>query len=120
MRNPIFDYWGKADPNYPGEQKWHPLPYHCLDVAAVAASWWDTDRTIQRIFLAALGCTQIQQNKLRAWILFFTALHDLGKFDVRFQLKAPNALAAAWRPLGKEDHGVSLSVPHTRGDEPKL
>ena len=31
----IFSYWGKADPNYPGEQKWHPLVYHSLDVAAV-------------------------------------------------------------------------------------
>lgn len=35
MKDSIFDYWGKADPNYPGEQKWHPLPYHCLDVAAM-------------------------------------------------------------------------------------
>ena len=31
-----FRYWGKADPNYPGEPKWHPLVYHCLDVAACA------------------------------------------------------------------------------------
>ena len=23
-------------PNYPSEPKWHPLAYHCLDVAAVA------------------------------------------------------------------------------------
>ncbi len=106
--NTIFFYWGKADPNYPCEQKWHPLAYHCLDVAAVAASWWDASPTIQRTFLAAFGCTPLQQNQLRAWILFFTALHDLGKFDVRFQLKAPNALAAAWRPLGKEDHGLSV------------
>lgn len=22
---PFFKYWGKADPNYPGEPKWHPL-----------------------------------------------------------------------------------------------
>lgn len=106
--NTIFNYWGKADPDYPGEQKWHPLPYHCLDVAAVAATWWDASPTIQRTFLTAFGCTPIQQNQLRAWILFFTVLHDLGKFDVRFQLKALNALAAAWRPLGKEDHGLSM------------
>lgn len=105
----ILNYWGKADPNYPGEQKWHPLAYHSLDVAAVAASWWDASPTIQRTFLAAFSCTQLQKNQLRAWILFFTALHDLGKFDVRFQLKAPDALAAAWRPLGKEDHGLSLT-----------
>lgn len=29
-----FRYWGKADPSYEGDPKWHPLPYHCLDVAA--------------------------------------------------------------------------------------
>lgn len=105
----IFKYWGKADDKYPAELKWHPLVYHCLDVAAVAASWWDASPTIQRTFLAAFGRTQLQQNQLRAWILFFTALHDLGKFDVRFQLKAQDALAAAWRPLGKEDHGLPLN-----------
>lgn len=103
----ILKYWGKADPAYPLEQKWHPLAYHCLDVAAVAASWWDASPAIQRTFLTAFSCTQLQQNKLRAWILFFTALHDLGKFDVRFQLKAPDALAAAWRPLGKKDQEVA-------------
>ena len=101
-------YWGKADPNYLEEPKWHPLVYHSLDVAAVGASWWDTSPTIQRTFIAAFGYAPLQQHQLRAWILFFTALHDLGKFDVRFQLKAPNALAAAWRPLGKEDHGLSM------------
>jgi len=103
----IFKYWGKADPAYPYEPKWHPLAYHCLDVAAVAASWWDASPTIQRTFLAAFGCPPLQQNQLRAWILFFTAMHDLGKFDVRFQLKAPDALAAAWRPLGKKDQEIS-------------
>ncbi|MDP1996146.1 MAG: CRISPR-associated helicase/endonuclease Cas3, partial [Gallionella sp.] len=107
----IFNYWGKATRAYPPVREqypgWHPLVYHCLDVAAGAVSWWDASPTIQRTFLTAFGCTQLQQNKLRAWILFFTALHDLGKFDVRFQLKAPDALAAAWRPLGKEDHGIS-------------
>ena len=37
LEDVFFSYWGKADPNYPGEQKWHPLVYHSLDVAAVAA-----------------------------------------------------------------------------------
>lgn len=34
MRGGIFEYWGKADTNYAGEATWHPLVYHCLDVAA--------------------------------------------------------------------------------------
>ena len=29
---------------------------------------------------------------MRAWVLFFVVLHDLGKLDVRFQLKAPEVL----------------------------
>jgi CRISPR-associated endonuclease/helicase Cas3 len=103
----IFQYWGKADDKPSAEPRWHPLAYHCLDVAAVAASWWDASPTILRTFLAAFGCTPLQQDQLRAWVLFFTALHDLGKFDVRFQLKAPDALAAAWRLLGKNDQEVS-------------
>lgn len=31
----IFKYWGKADPNYLGEPKWHSVAYHSMDVAAV-------------------------------------------------------------------------------------
>ena len=33
----IFKCWGKADPNYPGELKWHSVVYHSLDVAAVGS-----------------------------------------------------------------------------------
>jgi CRISPR-associated endonuclease/helicase Cas3 len=95
----VFQYWGKAKPDYLLEQKWHPLAYHCLDVAAVAASWWDVSSVVR---------SDTDAERLRAWVLFFTALHDLGKFDVRFQLKAPDALAAAWQPLGKQDHRLSL------------
>lgn len=36
----IFKYWGKADPAYPHEQKWHPLAYHSLDVAACLVWEW--------------------------------------------------------------------------------
>ncbi len=95
----MFRYWGKADPNYPGEPKWHPLVYHCLDVAAVAGAWWDTSPAIQRSFLAAFGSVNLMPHQLRAWVLFFVALHDLGKFDVRFQLKAEDALRQAWPDL---------------------
>jgi len=45
------------------------------------------------------------ESHLRAWVLFFIALHDLGKADIRFQLKAPEALAAAWRMVEEDvDH----------------
>jgi CRISPR-associated endonuclease/helicase Cas3 len=100
-----FQYWGKADEKYVGATSWHPLVYHSLDVAAVATAWWDASPTVRRTFAVAFNCSDSQP--LRAWMAFFVALHDLGKFDVRFQLKAPVALAAAWRPLGTRDHGLS-------------
>jgi CRISPR-associated endonuclease/helicase Cas3 len=43
------------------------------------------------------------ETRLHGWLLFFIALHDLGKFDVRFQLKAPEAVAQAWPQLDPDD-----------------
>lgn len=105
MPSHYLHYWGKADEKYVGATSWHPLAYHCLDVAAVAVAWWDASPTVQRNFLVSFNYPESQP--LRAWVTFYVALHDLGKFDVRFQLKAPEALAAAWRPLGSRDHGLS-------------
>ena len=107
MKSHYFQYWGKADSKYTGATSWHPLVYHCLDVSAVAVSWWDASPTIQRTFLASFNYPESQQCQLRAWTAFFVGLHDLGKFDVRFQLKAPDALAAAWQSFDEKDHGLS-------------
>lgn len=112
---PMFRYWGKADPNYAGEPKWHPLVYHCLDVAAVAGAWWDTSPAIQRSFLAAFGSANLMPHQLRAWVLFFVALHDLGKFDVRFQLKAEDAFRQAWPGLDFNDVDPSAARSFDHG-----
>lgn len=103
----IHRYWGKADPNFPGKQTWHPLAFHSLDVAAVAATWWDSNTVIRDKFRLAFAFTKDDLPHLRAWVLFFVALHDLGKFDLRFQLKAPEAMALAWQRLEKSrDHEI--------------
>jgi len=104
-----WNYWGKAAPNYTGEPKWHPLVYHCLDVAAVAAAWWDRSPVIRRIFVSAFALPVSAPNQLRAWALLFVALHDLGKIDVRFQLKAENAVRQAWPELAFDDTDPSLA-----------
>ncbi|WP_156919725.1 HD domain-containing protein [Syntrophorhabdus aromaticivorans] len=39
-----FKYWGKAEKD---GSRYHLLPYHCLDVAAVAAAWWDQSPAIR-------------------------------------------------------------------------
>jgi CRISPR-associated endonuclease/helicase Cas3 len=78
-----FKYWGKADREDPN--RYHLLPYHCMDVAAVASVWWEQSKVIRRSFS---GLTELDEETLRAWVLFFVALHDYGKFDIRFQRKA--------------------------------
>ncbi|HCU23795.1 MAG TPA: CRISPR-associated helicase/endonuclease Cas3 [Deltaproteobacteria bacterium] len=102
-----FNYWGKARPAEESQASWHPLVYHSLDVAAVAAAWWEESSAIRRTFRNAFQCPSSQQSQLRAWLLFFIALHDLGKFDLRFQLKALEALLQAWKGFDPKDHGIS-------------
>ncbi len=79
---------------------YHLLPYHCLDVAAVAAVWWDNSSAIRHSFIHE---SDIDKALLRAWILFFVALHDYGKFDVRFQRKAPKVWEAINTDKSKKD-----------------
>ncbi len=77
-----FCYWGKTEK---GTGKYHLLPYHCLDVAAVASAWWDSSPAIKGSFCLN---SALKQEQIKAWVIFYIALHDYGKFDVRFQLRA--------------------------------
>jgi len=105
-----FRYWGKADPNFPGEPKWHPLVYHCLDVAAVAAAWWDQSPSIRHTFASSFSVQKKDARHLRSWVLFFIALHDIGKIDVRFQMKSKETLSECWPDLNLEDVDTSSNV----------
>ncbi|WP_075182186.1 CRISPR-associated helicase/endonuclease Cas3 [Pantoea sp. 1.19] len=78
----FYRYWGKAS-FLDNEIRYHLLPYHCLDVTAVAARWWDNDPHLQKMLNQ-----NVSRERARAWVLFFVALHDLGKWDIRFQAKA--------------------------------
>ena len=77
-----FRYWGKADPEYPGGPKWHPLVYHSLDVAACGQvlfcrqpAWLNNLARLSGFEPAALS----------PWLVFLLAIHDLGKFGDGFQ-----------------------------------
>ncbi|OAI20660.1 CRISPR-associated helicase/endonuclease Cas3 [Methylomonas lenta] len=87
-----YKYWGKARPEDGEGPAYHLLPYHCLDVAAVADAWLKTSKNLQRSFA---GISGLNEEQTRAWLLFFIALHDYGKFDLRFQRKASAAWVAA-------------------------
>ncbi len=77
-----YQYWGKAKQRDDGSYDYHLLVYHCLDVAAVADTWLANSN----VLLHQIS-RQINKSKpeTRAIILFYVLLHDLGKFDARFQ-----------------------------------
>lgn len=78
-----FKYWGKAKKD--SEQQgadYHLLPYHCLDVAAVADKWLELSPVLLKRFSMYL---RTEPDLARRVVLFFVLLHDLGKFDGRFQ-----------------------------------
>lgn len=79
-------YWGKADSNYPGEQKWHPVVYHCLDVAAVGFEYLNQEADISDWFCGQLHCSR---SAWIQWATFLLSLHDLGKFSEAFQAQKP-------------------------------
>lgn len=92
-------YLGKADAARQEGPKSHLLACHCLDVAAVAVAWLDASSVLRAIALRACGWRAEDYGRLRAWIGFFVALHDLGKFHALFQWVLLKALGAASPPL---------------------
>ena len=82
-----FRYWGKADPKYPGEPKWHPLVYHCLDVAAVGWLLFDPVNPLCQRLAKQL---KVAPAWLQCWFTFCLSLHDIGKFATAFQGVVPD------------------------------
>jgi CRISPR-associated endonuclease/helicase Cas3 len=79
-------YWGKAEVLPSGNIDYHLLPFHCLDVVAVADVWLQKSAVLLSQMSLQLGVTHQECRKI---VLFFVSLHDLGKFDARFQEFVP-------------------------------
>tara|TARA_R110001606_G_scaffold398291_1_gene576963 strand:- start:855 stop:3278 length:2424 start_codon:yes stop_codon:yes gene_type:complete len=78
-----FKYWGKAKKVSGGSgHDYHLLPYHCLDVAAVVEVWLNESGVLLKQISHQISKSE---QYTRSIILFFVLLHDLGKFDARFQ-----------------------------------
>lgn len=78
----LFRYWGKAKPDCEDGPQYHPLPYHCLDVAACGSVLLEHQTT----WLGGLSqLSGIQAEALRPWLWFLLAIHDIGKFANGFQ-----------------------------------
>ena len=118
--SPPFDprawqLWGKADPKRGGQGKpeWHPLLCHVLDVVASAEHLF---RHVRHDRLEALAAAlSLPPDGALPWLLFFVALHDLGKATPPFQAMVPTRRDVLVTmgldfPVREEPHG-NLSVP---------
>ncbi|MEN3031379.1 CRISPR-associated helicase Cas3' [Chromobacterium amazonense] len=82
-------YWryrGKSSPRDDAGERWHLLPFHMLDVAAVMEALLD----LRPIWVA--GCAASQGwsvEQFRAAAVYFAILHDTGKFARSFQAILP-------------------------------
>jgi CRISPR-associated endonuclease/helicase Cas3 len=87
-----YSYWGKlSKDDTSGDQTAHLLPYHCLDVAAVGKVILEENHALRERFSLLSG---LSAEDTEALLLFFLALHDIGKFSVSFQNLSPDTL---WR-----------------------
>lgn len=95
MDKSLTNLWAKTSKR--GDDQWHPLILHMLDVAASAEAILlrEPESTRTRIG-AILG---LQWELARPWLLFLIACHDLGKACPGFQCK--------WRNLSGLDAGIS-------------
>jgi len=109
MKPGYFKYWGKARQREDGEWDCHLLPYHCLDVAAVGTVWIEEDKALRTRIGCSIGMDK-DDRRLGNMVGLFLALHDLGKFDIRFQSKVPKLRKIVWHDLNEND--LLLSANH--------
>ena len=81
-----LQFWGKAQPQSHYGPEWHPLVFHCLDVAAVGRRLLQEDQVLAQRISRLMGVGEAEFVDLATYLL---ALHDIGKFAKRFQAKAP-------------------------------
>jgi len=79
-----YKYWGKTSKE---DGSYHLLPYHCMDVVAVADIWLQRSSVLLNQISQQVGQST---SECKSIVLFFIALHDLGKFDARFQHFVPD------------------------------
>lgn len=82
-----FSYWAKS--RDPVGDRYHALPFHGLDVAAVGTVILEQDPRLFRTIQQALGW---DSDRTRCLIAFLLAIHDLGKFSTSFQSQDPELL----------------------------
>src|SRR5262244_243592 len=83
----IEGFWGKARPKPDAVQRWHPLVYHSLDIAAVGSALLALRPELVRRLARVLGW---EPDLLTGLVPFLLVLHDIGKISRPFQAQVPD------------------------------
>ena len=103
----LYEFWGKARPPTDDGPQWHPLVFHCVDVAAVGYTLLREHPLLRRRLATLMGMGDEQLLPLAGYLL---ALHDIGKFAKRFQSKVPHR-----RPSCFDGEPYERSYDHAAG-----
>lgn len=104
-------FWGKARPLREDQDvTWHPLPFHSLDVAAVAETLLRKNSRLRASLTRLLGMSSEEESV--SVVCYLIGLHDIGKFAKQFQAKEPKHF-----PVCFEDDPSALptAFDHGRG-----
>ena len=105
----ILCFWGKAQPCMPDlGPEWHPLVFHCLDVAAVGDALLTQHDGLGASLSHQLDLPLEEVFRLVPYLL---CVHDVGKFAKKFQAKVPHLYPACFdddpgRLASIYDHGA--------------
>lgn len=99
-----FFYWAKARPADGIASAWHPLPYHSLDVAAVAGAML---RARPLLLDTGARLLSLPPDVTLRLVQGLVALHDIGKMAAAFQMKVPQL--ARW---GRPAHPAGARLRH--------
>ncbi|MYE00134.1 MAG: CRISPR-associated helicase Cas3' [Alphaproteobacteria bacterium] len=101
-----LSFWGKTrSADTDGGPAWHPLAFHSLDAAAAGEALLVAHRSLTDRFCDLFG---LPGPETVALLRFLICLHDIGKFAVRFQAKAPERFPSCF--------GVDASALSSRFD----
>ncbi len=105
MKGGIEHYWGKAQ-KIEDHQTHHLLVAHALDAMAVASVWLEQSLLLKNRLRSA------DDDWDQRWLLFFIGMHDLGKFDVRFQRKVDSIACSLWPGFAESAISESTGFDH--------
>ena len=104
-------FWGKARPLCEDQDAtWHPLPFHSVDVAAVAQTLLERNQRFRSSLTGLLGVSC--DEKMVAVVCYLISLHDIGKFAKQFQAKEPKHFPACFN---EDPRDIPTSFDHGRG-----